>query len=263
MQTALAAGAGLVALAFSMATFERWLDGRRPHELAWSVALLLFSLGAGCLFLGAANGWDEWTFRLFFLSGAVLNVPFLALGTVYLLGGQRRGDVGALAVSLFCAFAVGVLLVAPLHGPVPADRLPRGQEVFGVLPRVLAAVASGGGALVVLGGAAWSAWRHRRGPLLVANLLIAAGTLVLSAGGLLNSVLDEMEAFAVSLVAGVTVLFAGFLVATGRTAPGARVRGALPAGPVAAAADPASARPNAAPAAAPSRPVPEATPRRT
>ncbi len=46
-------------------------------------------------------------------------------------------------------------------------------------------------------------------------MLIAAGTLVLGAGGLFNSVLDEMEAFAVTLLVGIALLFAGFLVATG------------------------------------------------
>ena len=56
--------------------------------------------------------------------------------------------------------------------------------------------------------------------MLWANVLIAAGTLVLSASGLLNSVLGEMEAFAVTLAVGVSVLYAGFLVATG--ADGAR-----------------------------------------
>ena len=124
-----------------------------------------------------------------------------------------------------------------------------------MLPRVLAAVASGGGAMVVIGGAAWSAWRFRRGPMLVANLLIATGTLVLSAGGLLNSVLDEMEGFAVTLVAGITVLFLGFLVATGRRQPPERARPA---------ATPTNAvLPTATPGATPSRRVPEAASRRT
>jgi hypothetical protein len=247
MQSALAAGAALVALGFAMATFERWLEGRRRHELAWSVSLLLFSLGAGCVLVGAANGWHEWAFRL--------NVPFLALGTVYLLGGQRRGDACAVGVSLAGAFAAGVLLVSPLRAPVPVHQLPQGQDVFGVLPRVLAAVASGGGAVVVIGGAVWSAWRFRRGPMLVANLLIAAGTLVLSAGGLLNSVLDEMEGFAVTLVAGITVLFLGFLVATGRRPSVERARPTTTAT--------TAVRPTATPAAAPSRRVPEAASRRT
>lgn len=227
-QSALAATAGLVALAFALSTLERWLDRRRRHELAWTVALAMFTLGAGALWLGASAGWNGATFRIFYLFGAILNVPFLALGTVYLLSGRRTGDLWAAAIALGGAFAAGVLAVAPLHGPIPADRLPQGSEVFGPLPRVLAAVASGAGALVVLGGAAWSAWRlwrrggsglRRRGGsgpasrLVAANVVIAGGTLILGASGLLNSVLGEMEGFAVTLTVGITVLFAGFLLA--------------------------------------------------
>ena len=43
---------------------------------------------------------------------------------------------------------------------------------------------------------------------------IAVGTVVLSASGLLNSVLDEMDAFAATLVVGIALLFTGFLVTT-------------------------------------------------
>ena len=230
---ALASGATAVSVAFAGATFERWLRRRRRHELAWSVALALFACGALSLWAGAAVGWDGLTFRLFYLFGAIVNVPFLALGTLYLLLGRRRGDLWAVVITLACAFAAGVLTVAPLTGTIEPDVLPRGSEVFGPLPRVLAAVASGAGATVVFVGAVWSALRllgaARRpatgravgrtsavGPrrLAAGNLLIAAGTAVLSGSGLLNSVLGEMDAFAVTLTLGITVLFAGFLVAT-------------------------------------------------
>ncbi len=239
IQSALAAAAALLALALAMSTYERWLAARRPHELAWTVSLAMFFVGAAALWFGAANGWDEAAFRVFYLFGAVINVPFLALGTLYLLGDRRRADRWAAAVALASAFAAGVVLETPLRAPVPADRLPQGSEVFGVLPRVLAAVASGVGATVVLGGAVWSAWRFwrrrqamapaaaRAGPspvpagrLAGANLLIAAGTLVLGAGGLFNSVLDAMEAFALTLLVGIGLIFTGFLVAT--SAPRAR-----------------------------------------
>jgi len=246
-QSALAAAAALVALALAMSTYERWLGARRPHELAWTVSLAMFFVGAAALWFGAANGWDETTFRIFYLFGAVVNVPFLALGTVYLLGDRRRADRWTALVALASAFAAGVVLEAPMHARVPVDRLPQGSEVFGFLPRVLAAVASGVGATVVLAGAGWSAvrfWRGRRAPgpagagrpavpaarLAGANVLIATGTLVLGAGGLFNSVLDAMEAFAVTLLVGIALLFAGFLVATS----GARPRPVLdrpPAGP--------------------------------
>jgi len=239
-QSALAAAAALVALALAMSTYERWLAARRPHELAWTVSLAMFFVGATALWFGAANGWDDVSFRVFYLFGAVANVPFLALGTVYLLGDRRRADRWAAAVALASAFAAGVVLEAPLRAPVPSDRLPQGSEVFGVLPRVLAAVASGVGATVVLGGAVWSAWRfwrRRRAPspvpagrLAGANLLIAAGTLVLGAGGLFNSVLDAMEAFALTLLVGIALLFAGFLVAT--AGPRIRPAGQEPVEPV-------------------------------
>ena len=228
LQSALAAGSGLVALAFALSTLERWLDRRKPHELAWTLALAMFTLGAGALWLGASNGWDGPTFRTFYLFGAILNVPFLALGTVYLLAGRRAGNAWAAAIALGGAFAAGVLAVAPLHGPIPVDRLPQGSEVFGPLPRVLAAVASGAGALVVLGGAVLSAWRLGRsrsrpgaGRLALANGVIAFGTLVLGASGLLNSVLGAMEGFAVTLTVGITLLFVGFLMTNsgGRVAP--------------------------------------------
>ena len=216
LHTALAVAAALVGLAFSMATFERWLARRQRHELAWSTALALFTLAAAALAAGEAVGWNQPLFRLYYLLGAIVNVPVLALGTVYLLNGPRRAG---LVVLVFCTFAAGVLAVAPFTAPLPRHELAQGSDVFGPLPRILAAVASGVGALVVFGGAAWSAWRFRRGRMMWANVLIALGTLILANSGLLNSVADEVTGFVLTLAAGITVLFTGFLVASAGPAP--------------------------------------------
>jgi hypothetical protein len=264
VQTASAVGAALVALAFCFSTFERWLARGRRHELAWSAALLLFSLASWSLAVGAAAGWNGPVFRLFYLFGAIANVPFLALGTVYLLAGRRIGDRAGLGVCLFAAFAAGVVAVAPFRAPVPHGHLPQGSAVFGPLPRILAGVASGGGALVVLGGAVWSIWRVRpsqgrgrgEGRAVFANGLIALGTLITGASGLLNSVVNAMTAFSVTLLAGITVIFAGFLVAT--TAPERAVSSAgeaAPDGPD----GPDGHAPRAPNGAAPSRPSRMAT----
>ncbi len=226
LHTALAVGAALVALAFSMSTFERWLARHRRHELAWSIALALFTAASLSLAAGAALGFDDVSFRLFYLFGAVVNVPVLALGTVYLLFGERRGDIASAVVGLLCAFAAGVVTAAPLRGPVPAHELAQGSDLFGPLPRVFAAVGSGAGALVILVGSAVSAWRFRRGRMLWSNVLIVAGTLTLSASGLLNGLLDAMDAFAVTLTVGICILFAGFLV--GATGPARRAAADVP-----------------------------------
>ena len=229
MDTALAAAAALVATAFAFGTLDRWLRRRRPHELAWTISLALFAVGSIALWWAEANGWNLGTFRVFYAAGAILNVPWLALGTVYLLAGPATGDRVRTWLILLSGFAAGVVLTAPTRVPVDGGELPTGKDVFGVLPRVLAAVGSGVAALVIIVGALWSAWRvaRRRSPsidgtrrvaapgrLVAGNVLIAVGTLVLSASGSLAGRLGKDRAFAVTLLTGVIVLSAGFLVAT-------------------------------------------------
>lgn len=208
-----------ISTVFGERVFVRWTRRRRPYDGAWAVALAFFTLASAAFAVGASTGWDAGTFRAFYLFGAVLNVPWLALGTLALLapGAARRARTGLL---LFTGLAAGVVLAAPIEGAVPANAIPEGRELFDALPRVLAAAGSGVGALVVLSGAVWSAWRYlagrERDPRRAgANALIAAGTLVLSAGGLLEGVFGgEDEAFAVTLTAGIAVIYLGFLVAT-------------------------------------------------
>jgi hypothetical protein len=231
MHAALAAAATLVALGFGAATFERFLDRRSapPNpsartgapEVAWSTSLVLFAVASGGLWTGAALGWSPASFRIFYGVGAIVVVPVLALGTVYLLAGRLAGHITTAVTTVLCAWALGVMTTTPIDRAVRSygrGDIPRGSEVLEVLPRVLAAVASGLGASVVLAGAVVSAVRlaKRRTTrrLAVANTLIATGTLILSAGGLLNSALGEMDAFSLSLVAGIAVMFAGFLLTT-------------------------------------------------
>lgn len=229
MNVALAAAATLVALAFCLSTLDRWLRRRRPHELAWTVSLGLFTAGAAALWWAEATGWGNGSFRAFYLFGAILNVPWLALGTVYLLAGPQAGHRVRAWLVLLSGFTVGVVGFAPTKVPVGGTELPTGKEVFGVAPRVLAAVGSGVSALVIIAGALWSAWRVWRGRtpsigrqrsvesprrLVLGNVLIATGTLVLSASGTLAGRLGKDRAFAVTLLVGIAVLFAGFLVSS-------------------------------------------------
>jgi len=246
LQTAVAVAAALVASAFGLSTLERWLSRRRRHELAWAVALGMFALAAAALAAGAQAGWSGAAFRIFYLFGAIADVPVLALGTVYLLGGRRTGDRAAVVVGTFVVFAAGVLVSTRLRAPLPRDQLAQGSAVFQPLPRILAALGSAGGAVVILAGAVWSAWRvwRERAPrhLLWSNGLIAAGTLVLAAGGTLNSVVGAMTAFAITLLAGIVCIFAGFLVAAGAARGERAIPPARPWWPSAA----AGARPTAA-----------------
>jgi hypothetical protein len=205
---------------FAQATLVRFTRGRKPHELAWTVALAMFALASAALASGSTTGWDNGTFRFFYLMGAVLDVPWLALGTVYLLLGSKVGRRVQWCLVGFTGLAAGVLLSAPMK-PVSGEAIPVGKDVFDAFPRVLAAVGSGLGATVLFVGATWSVVRFvraRQRPgaarMAGANALIAAGTLVLSSGGLVQGLVGHDEAFALSLAVGITVVYAGFLVAS-------------------------------------------------
>jgi hypothetical protein len=161
----------------------------------------------------------------------VLNVPWLALGTVYLLFGHRVGHITKLWLIGLSGAAVGVVLIAPTKSrDLGQLAMPQGSELFGVAPRVFAAVGSGVAALVIIGGAVWSIIRVVRGRIpavgeaqrhitnsrrhAASNSLIAIGTLVLSGSGTLAGRMGEDRAFAITLLVGVVVLFGGFLIAS-------------------------------------------------
>lgn len=230
MVAGLAFVATAVATVFAQATAVRWSRSRAPYQGAWTFALALFALASAALATGASTGWDDGTFRVFFLLGAILNVPWLALGTVYLLWGRTAGRRARDGLLVFTGLAFGVMFATPIHGAIAPDGgIPVGSEHFDALPRVLAGVGSGVGAIVVFGGAAWSAVRfaRKRGigtrNLAGGNALIALGTLVLSSGGLLQGIVGADESFALSLALGISVIYSGFVVASGgrvaRTSP--------------------------------------------
>ncbi len=244
--TALAASACLVASAFCLLTIDRWFRRRSPHDLAWSVAMALFVLWAGALWWAESRGWSPVTFRVFFLAGAVLNVAWLALGTVYLLFGRRIGDATRTILLLLSGYATGVVVMAPMRAPVDPDSFPTAKELFGVTPRILAAVGSGVPAMVIIVGALWSALRVARGRipaattsarraatsprmLALGNVLIAIGAVILSASGTLAGRLGKDKAFAVTLAVGVVVLFAGFMVASNAVGTRPRISATLAA----------------------------------
>lgn len=232
--------AAVVATLFAQATSVRFHQRRAPHELAWTLALAMFAFAAVAMFLGDSTGWDSGTYRAFYLFGAILNVPWLALGTVYLFVGRGRADRIRTGLVFFSGVAVGTMLATPIRGTLPAGEIPDGSEHFGALPRILAGVGSGLGATILIAGAIVSALRARRRVagddttarrLGIANVLIATGTLIVSAGGTVKGWLglDVDEAFALCTAIGICVIYAGFWSASSRVVSRSARRNTLPA----------------------------------
>jgi peptidoglycan/LPS O-acetylase OafA/YrhL len=216
--------AALVAALFAGALMRRYVGSRRPYELVWALALLMYAGASLAVTFGVANGWTSGEFRVYWALGAVLNVPFLAAGELDLLI-QRRGVRWTLYVLLafLTAYTIAVVRTAEIpHETALAQDLPSGKEVFGDgtaahrLPQVVAIPAY----LVLLGGTLWSAWRMRGRPALRdrfwGTLLIAFGATIIAGFGSAFAALGYPVPFSISLLAGICVMFVGFLRAARR-----------------------------------------------
>ena len=82
MHWLLPAVATVASAAFAVAVLRQYAARRRTHQLAWGVGLAMFALASLALTAGAAAGWTPFRFKVYYLFGAMLNVPWLALGTV-------------------------------------------------------------------------------------------------------------------------------------------------------------------------------------
>lgn len=214
--------AGLVSLAFGGHLAVRWVARRAPHEGLWAVAMLLFAGASAALVLGVWDGWTTAEFRTYWLLGAVLNVPFLAQGEIYLLVRERRwlAHAGLAALAFGTAWAVTVVWSAPVHGAVLEETFPLGREVFGdgTAAHRLAQLYSFPAYFLLLGGATYAAGRMKGKAELrerfVGTALIAVGATIVAIGSGVGAGLGNFPLFSTSLAGGAAVMYWGFLVAT-------------------------------------------------
>lgn len=177
----------------------------------------MYALATWALAWGLASGWEGAVYRVFFLFGAILNVMFLGLGAVFLVGGRRLGAALLVAFSAFAAGASAVTLTAEFVGPLPVGGVPAGSELFAGLsegiatPRLWAVVGNSVGTALLVGFALYTLLATVRSNRKVAgaNALIIAGALAPAAGGSLTG-LGEGGGLAVSLLAGASLLWAGY-----------------------------------------------------
>ena len=211
--------ATVVAWEFALALLRRWWRTRRPYLRSWALSLLFFAAGSAFLTYGTAFGWSDVSLRGYYVFGALLSVPWLAMGELELLWPSRPTRV--LAVFLAILSVDGALVLAATDftgGTVGGYAVPHGKDFFAVLPRVLVVVSNSVGTLVVLAGTVWSGLRARRsGPAARARfrgtLVIALGVAIAATGGALTF-LSEVTSQAATLALGVTVMYAGFVLAS-------------------------------------------------
>lgn len=188
---------------------------RRSNSVAlvvWSFALLQFAAATAVLAWGVGVAWTPALYRAFYLFGAISNIAWLGLGTVWLLAPAKPAVVLTALLQVALAYAAVVVIegalvpgaARALQGgslPPPADVMP--EDV-----RILSRWFSIGGSVVVLGGLAWSLVRGR-GRALGLGLLFGGIAIVALAGELARARL--VNGFSGALVAGIVLMYVGFV----------------------------------------------------
>jgi hypothetical protein len=218
-------GAAVVAAAFGWVLGGRFSSRRRPFEGVWALAMFMFAVASFCVFLGVGWGWSSVEYRLYWLLGAVLNVPFLAVGEGYLLASRRTANALLGAMVVVAAGATWIVFASTVNTAQLSVNLPLGVDVWGSSSaayqlRWLSWI----GYFALVGGIVWSASKMRGRPELrdrtVGTLGVGLGATIVAIGSGVGAGLNVVPLFAVGLAVGVAVMFWGFARA-GRKPAGA------------------------------------------
>jgi hypothetical protein len=201
VEALLAFAAALLALRLAGGLLGRWRVRRRPELAAWAASLAAYAVASGALAWGAASGWSEEAFRVFYLFGGLLTAPLLGLGSLLLVGARVAVPVAL----VYCGLAAGVALAEPV-GPISGTEIPDASEHLDFFPaRALAVLGNSLGTLAVVVIALRTI---RRRP--IGNSLILAGVAVAAVGSALFGLGAGQTAASIALAA--LLLYGGFVL---------------------------------------------------
>jgi hypothetical protein len=201
VEALLAFGAALLALRLAAALLRRRRTRRAPELALWAASLGAYGLGAAALAWGAAAGWNEASFRLYYVAGGMLTAPLLGLGSLALRG--RR--IAVPLALLYTGLAIGLGVAEPLTQSVGGDTIPEAQDHFELLPtRVVTIAANVIGTLLAVGIALASI---RRRP--IGNTLIITGVIAAAVGSAVAGLGVAQTSLFVAV--GVVLLYLGFV----------------------------------------------------
>jgi hypothetical protein len=178
----------ILAIPFAAEIFRRYRQHpERLHLLWWAIGIATYGVGTFTEAATTIAGWNEPTFRAWYISGALLGGAPLAQGTVYLLLSKRTAHIlTALLVTYVIIASVAVVLSPIDYTQVEAHRL-TGRVLGWQWVRGFSPVVNMYAVVFLIGGAILSALRYSANPAtrhrVVANVLIALGAILPGIGG--------------------------------------------------------------------------------
>ena len=210
----------ILGFVFTVLVLRQYIERRKIHQLMWTIAIALWTIGVAAEFAATLAGWSELTYRAYYASGALLIPAWLGMGTLYLVV-QRKWADRILAV-LAVISVIGIILIStwPINAAqlqsTGGDFVP--LKVFPFFPiQLILIVLNTFGALAFILGALWSALHFMRMQAMaeraLATALIAVGGIIAAAAHSLG-VLSGIELFRISELLALIFIFIGFVLSS-------------------------------------------------
>jgi len=204
----------ILAVPFALEISRRYREHpERLHLLWWALGIATYGIGTFTEAATTLIGWNEPTFRAWYISGALLGGAPLAQGTVYLLLPRRTAHALTAILLTFITIASVAVLLSPIdYVHVEPHRL-TGRVLGWQWVRAFSPFVNMYAVVFLIGGAILSALRYSANPATrhraVANVLIAVGALLPGIGGTATR-MGYTEILYVTELVGLLLTWAGY-----------------------------------------------------
>lgn len=225
----------VVSFVLTVMVFKQYAARRKPYQLMWGMAFLMFSIASLAETVALSSGWTPVLLKTYYLFGASLLVGYLGLGTIYLLWGGKLAQISLGIVLVLSVISVGLIFqaqandanIAKLNQTIVAKAQTANYETGEVkvadgldkhwLLRAITIALNIIGSLVLIGGAGYSAFNaFKKGApknIFYGTGLIAAGSFVIASGGTAAGIggFAGQIVLSAAIAVGIIIMFAGFL----------------------------------------------------
>jgi hypothetical protein len=204
----------ILAIPFAAEIFRRYRQHpERLHLLWWAIGIATYGVGTFTEAATTRGGWNEPTFRAWYISGALLGGAPLAQGTVYLLLSRRVAHALTAILVTFVAIASAAVILSPIDYTLVEPHRLTGRVLEWQWVRAFSPFVNMYAVVFLIGGAILSALRYSTNPAtrhrVIANVLIAVGAILPGIGGTATR-MGYTEVLYVTELAGLLLTWTGY-----------------------------------------------------
>lgn len=207
----------IFAFIFGVIVLRNWRQHKGATYLFWwGLGILVYGVGTFAESLTTLFGWQEWVFRLWYISGALLGGVLLAQGTVYLMLPRKTANILTVILTIYLTIASIFVILTPIIPELIEPFRLSGQVMSWQWVRLFSPFVNLYAFIFLVGGAFWSAWKywkqsHELGSRVLGNLFIAFGALLPGIGGSFARA-GQVEVLYVTEFIGLSLIWFGYQI---------------------------------------------------